>query len=137
MISRVSVTSCQRPLAAKLEFVELTPFMPFSCFGKKRAKRSRHRGGIHAALSDSLRAALQAVARLHAPAGAAARQIASAPMYPTRRNEKTTYRSHDVTALRMRLVTGGGSALAALPRWQNIWILQHNSAGRKSEHLRA
>ena len=28
----------------KLEFGELTPFMPFSCFGKKRAKRSRSKG---------------------------------------------------------------------------------------------
>ena len=43
-------------------------------------------------------------------------------MYPTRRNEKTAWRSHDVTVLRMRLVTGGGSALAALPRYLDFTI---------------
>ena len=34
---------------------------------------------------------------------------------PPARNEKTAWRSHDVTAYRRGLAVGGGSALAALP----------------------
>ena len=40
---------------------------------------------------------------------------APSPMYLSRARRMAAWRSHDVTALRMRLALGGGSALAALP----------------------